>query len=197
MKQTPSLNVGYFAQTLDGFTGFQGGSVGIGLPLYLPANQSKVQVQEAKRNQQLLQLDLASQRYREAVEQAWQNYEFRREALDFYQGEVRQEAEVIRQVAEQRYQSGEMPFIDVLRLLAQTASWNEEHLEARYRLRLSIISLSYLIPTTFTSSSNISRPGQSSHIWMPPLSGKHNFAGREPPPSGNTPVHWPIKTLGP
>ncbi len=144
LQQSPALELGWFGQTIDGENGFQGAYLGVSVPLWVPAQTAKVQVQQAQLAAQQVQMELEEEAFRQKAQTFWADYLYQREALQLYQGQGQVQAEMIQRVVLDRYRLGEVPFAEVLRLLSQTASWQEARLEARYRLHLSILTLRFL-----------------------------------------------------
>ena len=144
LQQSPALELGWFGQTIDGETGFQGAYLGVSVPLWIPAQSAQVQVEEARLSARQVQMELEEEAFRQKVNTLWADYLYQREALQLYQGQGQVQAEMIQRISLNRYRLGEVPFAEVLRLLSQTASWQEAGLEARYRLHLSILTLRFL-----------------------------------------------------
>lgn len=143
--RSPSLSAGYFGQTLNGVSWFQGGNIGLSVPLWRPAETSRMQQMQAARSEQQLRLELEAEAFQEQIHQAWQEYLFQSESTDFYQNQVDAVGLSLQEITLLRYRTGEISMLEAYRLLIEIASWRESLLDSQYHLHLSIITLNFLI----------------------------------------------------
>ena len=158
----PDVSIGYFNQTLIGSTiseplvriagqndRFQGMQVGIQIPLFFNAQQSKIKAakwnmlsQEKNKEQTILEIN-------SALENARAEYQKQLQQIRFYQQEALPQANILLSQGNASYKAGEINYIAYLQILDAALSIKNDYLQNLHAYDEAIIQLAYWNGTNY------------------------------------------------
>ena len=161
-RLAPDVSIGYFNQTLIGSTiseplvriagqndRFQGMQVGIQIPLFFNAQQSKIKAakwnmlsQEKNKEQTILEIN-------SALENARAEYQKQLQQIRFYQQEALPQANILLSQGNASYKAGEINYIAYLQILDAALSIKNDYLQNLHAYDEAIIQLAYWNGTNY------------------------------------------------
>ena len=161
-RLAPDISIGYFNQTLIGSTiseplvriagqndRFQGMQVGIQIPLFFNAQQSKIKAakwnmlsQEKNKEQTILEIN-------SALENARAEYQKQLQQIRFYQQEALPQANILLSQGNASYKAGEINYIAYLQILDAALSIKNNYLQNLHAYDEAIIQLAYWNGTNY------------------------------------------------
>lgn len=144
-KVLPSLSAGYFNQSIDRITGFQGFLIGAQIPLFksgvtntVKASQLGIKISESDFQNFKLQL---STQYITAI-QGFNKYN---QSLQYYQTTGVQLANKILSSATKGYQQGEIDYVEYVQSIQQAILLKTDYLQTLNNYNQAVIYLNYLL----------------------------------------------------
>ncbi|MDE3254713.1 MAG: CusA/CzcA family heavy metal efflux RND transporter [Bacteroidota bacterium] len=161
-RLAPDVSIGYFNQTLIGSAiseplariagqndRFQGMQVGIQIPLFFNAQQSKIKAakwnmlsQEKNKEQTILEIN-------SAVTNAQAEYQKQLQQIRFYQQEALPQASMLLSQGNASYKAGEINYIAYLQILDAALTIRNEYLQNLYKYDEAVIQLGYWNGTNY------------------------------------------------
>lgn len=141
--RTPKLGLGYFAQTIDTKSLFQGFTAGLQIPLFGGANSARAKATGFSIEQSQLSLDKSKLALKLQKEQLKNDFEKQKKALDYYQKEGLQYADQIITTAQKSYANGDMSYWSYISFLNQAIDIKKQHTEAANDFNKSAIELQF------------------------------------------------------
>ena len=161
-RLAPDVSLGYFNQTLIGSAiseplariagqndRFQGMQVGIQIPLFFNAQQSKIKAakwnmlsQEKNKEQTILEIN-------SAVTNAQAEYQKQLQQIRFYQQEALPQASMLLSQGNASYKAGEINYIAYLQILDAALTIRNEYLQNLYKYDEAVIQLGYWNGTNY------------------------------------------------
>lgn len=141
--RTPKLGLGYFVQTIDTKSLFQGFTAGLQIPLFGGVNRTRAKASEISMSQSQLELDkskLALKLYKEELQN---EFEKQKKAVAYYQKEGLQYADQIIQTAQKSYANGDMSYWTYISFLNQAIDIKKQNAEAVNTYNQSAIQLQF------------------------------------------------------
>ena len=154
----PDFLVGVFSQTLTGsqlingqelYFGpgrrFQGGQIGVTLPLLGQAQKSRINA--ARISEQIAQTDLQNQRFAldQQVQQAVRQYDQYRSALTYYEANGLSQADLILTNARRAFSGGDIGYVEFSLALGQALTIRSNHLDLLNQYNQSVLYTNYLL----------------------------------------------------
>ncbi|KUJ59544.1 heat-shock protein Hsp70 [Flavobacteriaceae bacterium CRH] len=141
--RTPKLGLGYFAQTINTESLFQGFTAGLQIPLFGGANTAKVQAASISISQSELALDKNKLALNLQMQELENNFEKQQKALSYYQNEGLQYAVQIIESAQKSYANGDMSYWSYISFLNQAIDIKKQYAEAAHSFNQSAIELQF------------------------------------------------------
>ncbi|GAB3721462.1 CusA/CzcA family heavy metal efflux RND transporter [Flavobacterium koreense] len=141
--RTPKLGLGYFGQTIDTKSYFQGFTAGLQIPLFGGANTAKAKASEISISQSQLELDKSKLTLKLQKEELQNEFEKQKKALLYYQNEGLQYAEQIITTAQKSYANGDMSYWSYISFLNQAIDIKKQNAEAVNTYNQSAIQLQF------------------------------------------------------
>jgi cobalt-zinc-cadmium resistance protein CzcA len=141
--KTPKLGLGYFGQTIDTKSYFQGFTAGLQIPLFGGANAAKAKASEISISQSELELDKSKLTLKLKKEELQNEFEKQKSALVYYQNEGLQYAEQIITTAQKSYANGDMSYWSYISFLNQAIDIKKQNAEAVNTYNQSAIQLQF------------------------------------------------------
>ncbi|MFY7666769.1 CusA/CzcA family heavy metal efflux RND transporter [Flavobacterium sp.] len=142
-QRTPKLGLGYFAQTIDTKSMFQGFTAGLQIPLFGGANTAKAKASEINVSQSQLMLDRNKLTLKLKKEELQSEYDKQKKALDYYQNEGLEYANQIINTAQKSYANGDMSYWSYISFLNQAIDIKKQNAEAVNLFNQSAIQLQF------------------------------------------------------
>ncbi|TDO73558.1 cobalt-zinc-cadmium resistance protein CzcA [Flavobacterium chryseum] len=149
--RTPKLGLGYFGQTIDTKSYFQGFTAGLQIPLFGGVNSAKAKASAISISQSQLELDKNKLALKLKMQELKNDFDKQQKALDYYQNEGLQYAEQIIATAQKSYANGDMSYWSYISFLNQAIDIKKQNAEATNAYNQSAIQLQ------FPSTSKISQ----------------------------------------
>lgn len=149
--RTPKLGLGYFGQTIDTKSYFQGFTAGLQIPLFGGVNSAKAKASAISISQSQLELDKNKLALKLKIQELKNDFDKQQKALDYYQNEGLQYAEQIIATAQKSYANGDMSYWSYISFLNQAIDIKKQNAEATNAYNQSAIQLQ------FPSTSKISQ----------------------------------------
>ncbi|WP_310557311.1 CusA/CzcA family heavy metal efflux RND transporter [Flavobacterium sp.] len=127
--KTPKLGLGYFAQTIDTKSLFQGFTAGLQIPLFGGANSARSKASEISISQSQLELDKSKFTLKTQMRQLQNELSKQQKALDYYNNEGLQYADQIIATAQKSYAGGDMSYWAYINFLNQALDIKKQHIE--------------------------------------------------------------------
>ena len=141
--RTPKLGLGYFAQTIDTKSYFQGFTAGLQIPLFGGVNSAKAKASEISISQSEMELDKNKLTLKLRMEELKNDFNKQQKALDYYQAEGLQYAEQIIATAQKSYANGDMSYWSYISFLNQAIDIKKQNSEATNAYNQSAIQLQF------------------------------------------------------
>jgi len=161
-KLMPDVSIGYFNQTLIGTNiseplarmagqndRFQGMQLGLQIPLFFNAQQSRIKAAKwnmlsQEKNKEQTDLEINS-----AISNARVEYQKQAQQIRFYQQEALPQASILLAQGNASYKAGEINYIAYLQIIETALSIKNEYLQRLYNYDEAIIQLSYWSGTNY------------------------------------------------
>src|ERR1043165_6240797 len=142
---SPSLQFGYFNQSIERVNNAQGWIVGASIPLIKTGQGARTQF--AKLNYQIAQNNLAQTRleFTSAYKQAVQQFNKYNEALQYYQAEGVQLSTALFNTATKSYTAGEIGYTEYMHTITQAYQIENDYLQTVANYNHAVIQLNYLL----------------------------------------------------
>lgn len=141
--RTPKVGLGYFAQTINTESLFQGFTAGLQIPLFGGVNTAKAQAASISISQSQLALDKNKLTLNLQKQELQNNFEKQKKALDYYQKEGLQYADQIITTAQKGYANGDMSYWAYISFLNQAIDIKKQYTEATHNFNQSAIELQF------------------------------------------------------
>ena len=141
--RTPKLGLGYFAQTIDTKSYFQGFTAGLQIPLFGGVYSAKAKASAISISQSELELDKNKLALKLKMQELKNDFEKQQKALEYYQKEGLQYAEQIIATAQKSYASGDMSYWMYISFLNQAIDIKKQNAEAINAYNQSAIQLQF------------------------------------------------------
>lgn len=141
--RTPKLGLGYFAQTINTESLFQGFTAGLQIPLFGGVNTAKAKASEISISQSQLALDKNKIILNLQKEELQNNFQKQQKNLDYYQNEGLQYANQIIDTAQKSYANGDMSYWSYISFLNQAIDIKKQFAEATHSYNQSAIELQF------------------------------------------------------
>jgi len=141
--RTPKLGLGYFGQTIDTKSYFQGFTVGLQIPLFGGVNSAKAKASAISISQSQLELDKNKLTLKLQMQELKNDFEKQQKALDYYQKEGLLYAEQIIATAQKSYANGDMSYWYYISFLNQAIDIKKQNAEATNAYNQSAIQLQF------------------------------------------------------
>lgn len=142
-QRMPKLGLGYFAQTIDTKSLFQGFTAGLQIPLFGGAITAKVKASEINVSQSQLMLDRNKLTLKLKKEELQNEFDKQKKALDYYQNEGLEYANQIINTAQKSYANGDMSYWSYISFLNQAIDIKKQNIEAVNLYNQSAIQLQF------------------------------------------------------
>lgn len=141
--RTPKLGLGYFGQTIDTKSYFQGFTAGLQIPLFGGANTAKARASSISISQSQLELDKSKLTLKLQKEELQNEFEKQKKAVDYYKNEGLQYADQIITTAQKSYANGDMSYWTYISFLNQAIDIKKQNAEAINTYNQSAIQLQF------------------------------------------------------
>ncbi|OIV41177.1 multidrug resistance protein [Flavobacterium johnsoniae] len=141
--RTPKLGLGYFAQTINTESLFQGFTAGLQIPLFGGVNTSRAQASAISISQSQLALDKNRIILKLQKEELQNNFKKQQKNLAYYQNEGSQYADQIIETAQKSYANGDMSYWSYISFLNQAIDIKKQLAEATHNFNQSAIELQF------------------------------------------------------
>lgn len=141
--RTPKLGLGYFAQTINTESLFQGFTAGLQIPLFGSVNSAKAKASEISIAQSQLALDKNKLTLNLQKQELENNFRKQQKALEYYQKEGLQYADQIISTAQKSYANGDMSYWAYISFLNQAIDIKKQYTEATHTFNQSAIELQF------------------------------------------------------
>ena len=141
--RTPKVGLGYFAQTINTESLFQGFTAGLQIPLFGGVNTTKAKASEISISQSQLALDRNKMMLNLQREELKNNFEKQQKNLAYFQNEGQQYANQIIETAQKSYANGDMSYWSYISFLNQAIDIKKQFAEATHSYNQSAIELQF------------------------------------------------------
>jgi len=141
--RTPKLGLGYFAQTINTESLFQGFTAGLQIPLFGGVNTARAQAAAISISQSQLALDKNKMLLSLQKEELQNNFKKQQKNLNYYQNEGLQYANQIIETAQKSYANGDMSYWSYISFLNQAIDIKKQLAEATHSFNQSAIELQF------------------------------------------------------
>ncbi|MDR7370376.1 TolC family protein [Flavobacterium aquidurense] len=141
--RTPKLGLGYFAQTINTESLFQGFTAGLQIPLFGGVNTAKAQASAISILQSQLALDKSKLTLNLQKQELQNNFQKQQKALDYFQNEGMQYADQIINTAQKSYANGDMSYWSYISFLNQAIDIKKQYTEAVHSFNQSAIEFQF------------------------------------------------------
>jgi cobalt-zinc-cadmium resistance protein CzcA len=141
--RTPKLGLGYFAQTINTESLFQGFTAGLQIPLFGGVNTAKAQASAISISQSQLALDKNKLALNLQKQELENNFKKQQKALEYYQKEGSQYADQIISTAQKSYANGDLSYWSYISFLNQAIDIKKQYTEATHNYNQSAIELQF------------------------------------------------------
>lgn len=141
--RTPKVGLGYFAQTIDKVSLFQGFTAGLQIPLFGGVNTAKAKAAEISISQSQLALDKNKIILNLQKEELQSNFKKQQKNLDYYQNEGLQYANQIIETAQKSYANGDLSYWSYISFLNQAIDIKKQLAEATHSFNQSAVELQF------------------------------------------------------
>ena len=141
--RTPKVGLGYFAQTINTESLFQGFTAGLQIPLFGGVNTTKAKATEISISQSQMALDKNRMILNLQKEELQNNFKKHQKNLAYYQNEGLQYANQIIDTAQKSYANGDMSYWSYISFLNQAIDIKKQFAEATHSYNQSAIELQF------------------------------------------------------
>ena len=141
--RTPKLGLGYFAQTIDTKSLFQGFTAGLQIPLFGGVNTARAKASAISISQSQLELDKNKLSLKLQMQELKNDFDKQQKALDYYQTEGLVYADQIIATAQKSYANGDMSYWSYISFLNQAIDIKKQNAEATNAYNQSAIQLQF------------------------------------------------------
>ncbi len=141
--RTPKLGLGYFAQTINTESLFQGFTAGLQIPLFGGVNTAKAQASAISISQSQLALDKNKLTLNLQRQELQNNFAKQQKAVDYYQKEGLQYADQIINTAQKSYANGDLSYWAYISFLNQAIDIKKQYTEAIHNFNQSAVELQF------------------------------------------------------
>jgi cobalt-zinc-cadmium resistance protein CzcA len=141
--RTPKLGLGYFAQTIDTKSLFQGFTAGLQIPLFGGVNTARAKASEISISQSQLELEKNKLTLKLQMQELKNDFDKQNKALAYYQNEGLQYAEQIITTSQKSYANGDMSYWSYISFLNQAIDIKKQNAEATNAYNQSAIQLQF------------------------------------------------------
>ncbi|WPR71213.1 TolC family protein [Flavobacterium sp. NG2] len=141
--RTPKVGLGYFAQTIDTKSLFQGFTAGLQIPVFGGVNTTKAKASEMNVLQSQLALDKNTLKLKLQKEMLQNEFEKQQKAVLYYQNEGLNYANQIISTAQKSYANGDMSYWNYISFLNQAIDIKKQNAEALNAYNQSAIALQF------------------------------------------------------
>lgn len=142
-QRTPKLGLGYFAQTIDTKSLFQGFTAGLQIPLFGGVNTAKAKAAAINITQSELELEKTKFALESQMQELQNEFEKQQKGLSYYQKEGLQYAEQIIATAQKSYANGDMSYWTYISFLNQAIDIKKQYAETLHTYNQSAIRLQF------------------------------------------------------
>ena len=142
-QKMPKLGLGYFAQSIDTKTLFQGFTAGLQIPLFGNVNSAKAKASALSISQSELELQKSKLTLKLQNQQLQDELDKQKKGLDYYQNEGLQFAEQIINTAQKSYENGDMSYFTYISFLNQAIDIKKQYAETLNAYNQSAIQLQF------------------------------------------------------
>ncbi|WP_166925654.1 CusA/CzcA family heavy metal efflux RND transporter [Flavobacterium poyangense] len=142
-QRTPKLGLGYFAQTIDTKSLFQGFTAGLQIPLFGGVNTAKAKAAAVNIAQSELELEKNKFTLELQMQELKNEFEKQQKGLSYYQKEGLQYAEQIITTAQKSYANGDMSYWTYISFLNQAIDIKKQYAETLNTYNQSAIRLQF------------------------------------------------------
>ncbi|MCC9074123.1 CusA/CzcA family heavy metal efflux RND transporter [Flavobacterium sp. F-65] len=142
-QRTPKLGLGYFAQTIDTKSLFQGFTAGLQIPLFGGVNTAKAKAASISIAQSQLELEKNQFSLELQMQELKNEFEKQEKGLSYYQKEGLQYAEQIITTAQKSYANGDMSYWTYISFLNQAIDIKKQYAETLNTYNQSAIQLQF------------------------------------------------------
>ncbi|KRD58881.1 multidrug resistance protein [Flavobacterium sp. Root935] len=141
--RTPKIGLGYFAQTINTESLFQGFTAGLQIPLFGVVNTTKAKAAEISISQSQMALDKNKMILNLQKEELQNNFLKQQKNVAYYQNEGLQYANQIIDTAQKSYANGDMSYWSYISFLNQAIDIKKQFAEATHSYNQSAIELQF------------------------------------------------------
>lgn len=141
--RTPKVGLGYFAQTIDKVSLFQGFTAGLQIPIFGGVNTAKAKAAEISISQSQLALDKNKIILNLQKEELQNSFKKQQKNLDYYQNEGLQYANQIIETAQKSYANGDLSYWSYISFLNQAIDIKKQLAEATHSFNQSAVELQF------------------------------------------------------
>ncbi|KAF2331280.1 TolC family protein [Flavobacterium daemonense] len=141
--RTPKVGLGYFAQTINTESLFQGFTAGLQIPLFGGVNTTKAKAAEISISQSEMALNKNKIILNLQKEELQNNFQKQQKNLEYYQNEGQQYANQIIETAQKSYANGDMSYWSYISFLNQAIDIKKQYAEATHSYNQSAIELQF------------------------------------------------------
>ncbi|MBE8724278.1 TolC family protein [Flavobacterium hungaricum] len=142
-QRTPKLGLGYFAQTINTESLFQGFTAGLQIPLFGAVNTAKAKAAAMSISQSQLALDKSKITLQLQQEELQTNFLKQQKALEYFQKEGLQYADQIINTAQKSYANGDMSYWSYISFLNQAIDIKKQYVEAVHNYNQSAVEVQF------------------------------------------------------
>lgn len=141
--RTPKVGLGYFAQTINTESLFQGFTAGLQIPLFGGVNTTKAKAAEISISQSQMALDRNKMILNLQKEELQNNFKKQQKNLAYFQNEGLHYADQIIETAQKSYANGDMSYWSYISFLNQAIDIKKQFAEATHSYNQSAIELQF------------------------------------------------------
>ncbi|MDG1871932.1 MAG: CusA/CzcA family heavy metal efflux RND transporter [Flavobacterium sp.] len=141
--RAPKLGLGYFGQTLNKESYFQGFTVGLQLPLFSGANTARAKASEISMSQSQLEFDKTKLTLKLQKEELVNQFAKQEKATLYFENEGLKYAEQIITTAQKSYANGDMSYWSYISFLNQAIDIKKQNIEAVNAYNQSAIQMQF------------------------------------------------------
>ena len=141
--RTPKLGLGYFAQTIDTKSLFQGFTAGLQIPLFGGVNTARAKAAAISVTQSELELEKNTLSLKLQIQELQNEFEKQQKGLSYYQKEGLQYAEQIITTAQKSYANGDMSYWTYISFLNQAIDIKKQYAETLNIYNQSAVQLQF------------------------------------------------------
>lgn len=145
VKFLPSLNFGYFNQSLDKVKYFNGFMVGTSIPIFKTGQQGRAKAAQLEIKISEMEFQIFQMNLNTAYTEALQQFNKYNQRLNYYQSEGLNLAATLFSVASKSYQSGDIGYTEFILNISNAYDIRSNYLQTLNNYNQSIINLNYLL----------------------------------------------------